>query len=86
MQDCNSVATPTVGTKPLGSDPNGASAKERWSYASIVGMLLYVAANSRPDISFAVHQCARFTHSPKASHEAATYALCDISKAHVTKD
>ena len=23
MQDCNIVATPTVGTKPLGSDPDG---------------------------------------------------------------
>ncbi len=25
--------------------------------------------HSRPDISFATHQCARYTHSPKLSHE-----------------
>ncbi len=31
-------------------------------------MLLYLSSNSRPDIQFAVHQCARFTHSPRASH------------------
>jgi hypothetical protein len=31
-------------------------------------MLLYVAGNTRPDIAFAVNQCARFTHSPRASH------------------
>ena len=24
--------------------------------------------NTRPDIQFAVHQCARFTHNPKMSH------------------
>jgi hypothetical protein len=31
-------------------------------------MLLYLE-HSRPDISFATHQCARYTHSPKLSHE-----------------
>jgi hypothetical protein len=33
-------------------------------------MLLYLE-HSRPDISFATHQCARYTHSPKRSHEKA---------------
>ena len=36
---------------------------------SIVGMLLYLAGSTRPDIAYAVHQCARFSHLPKASHE-----------------
>ncbi len=31
-------------------------------------MLLYLG-HSRPDISFTTHQCARYTHSPKQSHE-----------------
>ena len=39
-------------------------------------MLLYLASNSRPDIAFATHQCACFTHSPKASHEAAILRIC----------
>ena len=44
---------------------------ERWSYASVVGMLLYLVSNSRPDIAFAVHQCAQFTHCTKRSHKKA---------------
>ena len=72
MTECNSKDTPCSGDgKPLGSDPEGVPAKEEWGYSSVVGMLLYLASNSRPDIAFAVHQCAHFTHSPKASHEAA---------------
>ena len=39
-------------------------------------MLLCLASNSRPDIAFATHQCACFTHSPKASHEAAVLKIC----------
>ena len=33
--------------------------------------MLYLAGTSRPDISYSVHQCARFSHSPKHSHEIA---------------
>ena len=44
---------------------------ERWSYPSVVGMLMYLASNSRPDITSAVHQCARFSHCTKRSHEKA---------------
>ena len=31
---------------------------------------MYLATNTRPDIAYSVNQCARFTHSPKASHAA----------------
>jgi hypothetical protein len=34
-------------------------------------MLLYLTGHSRPDISFAVHQCARYTFKPTRKHEAA---------------
>ena len=67
MQDSNPDQTP-ASTKPLGLDKNGAPFKEQWSYASVVGMLLYLGANSHPEIAYAVHQCACFTHAPKDSH------------------
>ena len=32
---------------------------------------MYLCANTRPDITFAVHQCARFSHKTRRSHERA---------------
>ena len=39
-------------------------------------MMLYLASNKGPDISSAVHQCARFTHNTKVSHETAVKRIC----------
>ena len=39
-------------------------------------MMLYLASNTRPDISFAVHQWARFTHNTKVSHKKAVKRIC----------
>ena len=75
LQDCNPDKTP-ASQKPLGTDKNGPEFAEQWSYSSVVGMLLYLAANSCPEIAYAVHQCARFTHNPKASHRAAVKQIC----------
>ena len=41
---------------------------------------MYLASNSRPDIAFAVHQCARFTHCVRASHEKAILRICKYLK------
>ena len=75
MHDCNTKDTP-ASTTALGSDLNGAPFTHDFHYASAVGMLMYLASNSRPDIAFAVHQCARFTHSPRASHGEAIKRIC----------
>ena len=58
-------------TTPLDKDENGDPRKEDWSYASVIGMLLYLSSNSRPDIAHAVNQAATFTHCAKLSHEIA---------------
>ena len=67
MENGSSRSTPAA-ADPLGSDITGAPFDEEWSYPAVVGMLLYLASNTRPDIQFAVHQVARFSHCPKKSH------------------
>ena len=73
MEHSNGLPTPTKVEAPLGTDVNGSEAKRYCpnSYASVIGMMLYLALKTRPDISFAVNQCARFTHNTKVSHETA---------------
>ena len=75
MEHSNGLPTPTKVETPLGTDVNGSEAKRYWpnSYTSV---LLYLASNTRPDISFAVHQCARFTHNTKVSQEIAVKRIC----------
>jgi hypothetical protein len=63
--------TPTPATAILHSDKEGLTRQESWNYPSIIGQINYLAQNSRPDISFAVHQCARFSKEPMALHEKA---------------
>ncbi len=58
MVDCNPNTT-----QHLGLDVNGKKMEESWEYASIIGMLMYLANNTRPDIAYAVHACARLTHN-----------------------
>ena len=60
MEHFNGLPTPTKVDAPLGTDANGSEAKRDWPnlYASVIGMMLYLASNTRPYISFAVHQCA----------------------------
>ena len=69
MQHCNTNATPA--TEVLGSAKHKDKHCEPWDYSSVVGMLMYLSTNSRPDIAFAVHQCARFTHDPRTPHSKA---------------
>ena len=67
MQDSNPVDNPVL-QQALGSNPDGDEMSDSWNYRSIVGMLLYLTTNTRPDIAFAVSQVARFSHQPKQSH------------------
>ena len=75
MKDCNTKSTPCNQT-PLGTNLDGDTVTGKFEYASAVGMLMYLSSNSRPDIQYAVHQCARFTHFPKKTHEDAILRIC----------
>ena len=54
---------------PLSKDKDEESCNTNFNYASIVGMILYLQSHSRPEISFAVSQCARYTFNPRFSYE-----------------
>ncbi len=70
MNDCAGKSTPAE-KMPLGKDLEGEPCQESWSYPSVIGMLMYLSTNSRGEIAYAVHSCARFTHNPKKIHEKA---------------
>ena len=63
---------PTPAIKPLLSkDIEGLPRKTTYNYRQAIGMLTYLQGTSRPDISMAVHQAARFCIDPKLTHERA---------------
>jgi hypothetical protein len=55
----------------LYDDLDGLDRSDSWNYWSVIGKLNYLANNTHPDISMAVHQCARYSSNPKATHELA---------------
>ena len=69
MTDCNGCDTPST-IDPLHADVDGAVFDETWAYDVVIGMLMYISGNTRPDIAYAVHQAARFTHGARQSHAA----------------
>jgi hypothetical protein len=82
--------TPTPATEILHADTEGLARQESWNYPSVIGKLNYLAQKSRPHISFAVHQCARFSKEPKALHDKAVkriiyYLQCTRDKPLIMK-
>ncbi len=68
----------------LGKDVEGKEASGSINYASVVGMLLYLG-HSHPDISYSTHQCARYNHSSKQSHEDALKRIGHYLRRTLTK-
>jgi hypothetical protein len=83
LEDCNPNFVPATAT--LGSDPDGPPKAEPWNYLSVVGMLLYLSTNTRPDIAFAVSQAARFSANPKQSHATAIKTIVRYLKRTMDK-
>ena len=48
-----------------------ASPEEREGYQSIIGVLLWIACQTRPDIAHAVGRCSRYCSNPSPDHDAA---------------
>ena len=64
-----------MGKPILNKDLEGKPRKHKWEYRTAVGMLSYLQGNSRPEISMAVHQTARFCNDPKLCHKQAIVRL-----------
>ena len=84
METCNPAKTPS-GIEPLSKDEDGEPFEEDWEYSVVVGMLMFLSTNTRPDIAFAVNQCARFTHCPKNSHAVAVKRIIRYLKGTSSK-
>ena len=60
--------TPMVTTPILHRNTESTPHDDSFHYRSLVGKLNYLEKGSRPDIAYAVHQCARFSSAPKHEH------------------
>jgi hypothetical protein len=69
----------------LTADSDGLPREYSWNYCSLIGMLNYLASSTRPDIAFAVHQCAPFTTASRRIHELAICRIVRYLKATSSK-
>ena len=60
----------------LQDDPNAQPRRQKWHYRYAVGCLSYIQSIVRPDITFVVQQCARFSNKPNRDHEEAVNRIC----------
>jgi hypothetical protein len=80
MEDANPNWTPAT-MNALESDTDGIPYNEEpWQYSSIVGMMIYLTTNTRPDIGFAVSQVTRYNKAPKQSHATAVKTIIQYLK------
>ena len=72
MENCHPQATPAA-MERLTSEmsPSNDEEKDRMQkipYRQLLGSLMYIATQTRPDISFSVGQAAKFAHNPGPRH------------------
>jgi hypothetical protein len=67
LENCNGCDTPAA-TSPKHADQDIPAFNESWQYDSVIGMMMYPAKNTRPEIAYAVRKDARSTHHPCQSH------------------
>jgi len=60
--------TPTAVNKILCRHLDSEAFDNHFNYRSVIGKLNYLEKSSRADISYAVHQCARFSANPRQEH------------------
>ena len=66
--DTNTRDVPAATTVKMRADDDGEPFDGHFNYRSVIGKLNFLEKSTRPDISYAVHQCARFSANPKQVH------------------
>jgi hypothetical protein len=64
----SSKATPALSSVVLDRDLHLPPMNSDFEYPSVIGMLNFLEKSTRPELAFAVHQCARFSANPRTSH------------------
>jgi hypothetical protein len=77
--------TPAESSTILESHVNSPDFDNNFNYRSVIGKLNYLEKCTRPDISYALHQCARLMIQPKEDHGKAIKWLGRYLKATATK-
>ena len=78
-------STPALSTKLLKRCSDEPSVECPFDYRKVIGKLNYLEKSSRPDIAYAVHQCARFCSDPKQEHIDAVIHLVKYLKGTSTQ-
>ena len=76
--------TPGASTKILHYGVNLPDFYERYHYRSIIGKLNFLEKETRPDLAYYAHHCARFSENPKVIHDKAVDLI--IKYLMITKD
>ena len=61
-------ATPMASSKLLSRHPSSPAFDDHFHYRRVIGKMMYLEKSTRPDLAYAVHQCACFSHDPKLEH------------------
>ena len=64
----NPKSTPSVTSALLHKDTDGPDMQQEFHYRSVIGKVNFLEKSTKLDISVSVHQCARFSESPKKRH------------------
>ena len=67
MDNSNPIASPVVANSHL-SREDGEPLAANFPYGELVGALLYLTSNTRPDLAYAVGVLSRFVAAPRTSH------------------
>ena len=73
--------TPALSLVILQKDTQGKPFNNDFHYRRVIGKLNFLEKSTRPDISYVVHQCARFCKHLKQSYGDAIRHLCQYLKA-----